>query len=148
MILLIWYFMEDVVSFMPSWLLTSKVLLSNVVFSYPWMSLWRFLQISILFWSSVFIYFSLLFFLEYINHTFRVSWLFKVDNLVSSLDNLHVVVNISVRITSETYSSHTHSSVLWWKHGVVSSSSLGFRSLYHFSGALSFLSSGRFYFCI
>lgn len=64
------------------------------------------------------------FFLEYINHTFRVSWLFKVDNLIGSLDNLHVVVNISVRITSEAHSSHTHRSVLCWKHEVVSSIAL------------------------
>lgn len=69
--------------------------------------------------------FSLFFlfcFLDYINHIFSLSWLFKADNLVSSLGNLHLIADISVRIASEMYSLRIHSSVLWWEGHEVGSS--------------------------
>jgi hypothetical protein len=67
---------------------------------------------SICFYTFLFsseVLFSIIFlfcFLDYINHTFSLSWLFKADNLVSSLGNLHVIVDISVRIVAEAYSLH------------------------------------------
>ena len=84
------------------------------------MSIWFY---TFLFSSEVLFSFIFLFyFLDFINHTFSLSWLFNADSLVSSLGNLHVIVGISVRIASETYSLHIHSSVLWWKGHEVGSS--------------------------